>query len=309
MKLGDLVSLKRDSETAFDVTKVIESLTSLRGDLEILIGRYGLQDKYLDSIKDAIGLIDTKIQEFEIFELHKKSLTDDLIEDIDQITKKFFASNYETEFVYNTAEGVRTHRILYVPKHAEPILMSKIGASVDWRYATLEIGCRDGEFTQHLVAGDPLYVTDVHQDFLDSTVAKFSEEYQRRIRPYLIKDQDFSQLPQEQFGFVFSWNHFNYLGIDTIKHYLQQIYKLLKPGGIVMFSYNNGDLPAAAEYAEKYYMTYMPKSLLIPMCEMLGFDVIGTHDFEPALSWIEIKKPGKLTTVKAHQVLGTIKFK
>ena len=76
-----------------------------------------------------------------------------------------------------------------------------------------------------------------------------------------------------------------------------------------MFSYNNGDLPAAAEYAERYYMTYMPKSLLAPMCEMIGFDIVDTHDFEPALSWIEIKKPGTLITVKAHQVLGTIKSK
>ena len=309
MKLSDLVALKRDSDTAFDTSKVVASLVELRTELDVLVNRYDLPDGYLASIKNSIEFVDAKINDIEIINDHKKLLSTSLTDDIERITKKFFTSNYETEFVYNTAEGVRNHRILYVPKHAHPILMSKIGASVDWRYATLEIGCRDGEFTQHLVAGDPLYVTDVHQDFLDSTVSKFTNEYQRRIRPYLIKDQDFLQLPQEQFGFVFSWNHFNYLGVDTIKHYLQQIYKLLKPGGTMMFSYNNGDLPAAAEYAERYYMTYMPKSLLAPMCEMIGFDIVDTHDFEPALSWIEIKKPGTLITVKAHQVLGTIKSK
>jgi SAM-dependent methyltransferase len=307
MKLNKLVSLKNDADLAFDVSKVVAAMADLRKKLELIIDRYELTENYSSIVNNTIQLIDIKLAELDIIESRKTLLTNNLLQDIEELTKKFFAANYETEFVYNEAEGVRQARILYIPQHAEPILMSRIDANLDWRYATLEIGCRDGEFTKHLVAGDPLYVTDVHQEFLDSTVKAFNTDYQRRIRPYLIKDQNFSMLPQEQFGFVFSWNHFNYLSLDTIKHYLQQIYNLLKPGGKVLFSYNNGDLPAAAEYAERYYMTYMPKSLLIPMCEMLGFEIINHQDFEPAVSWIELKRPGELTTVKAHQVLGTIK--
>jgi hypothetical protein len=47
----------------------------------------------------------------------------------------------------------------------------------------------------------------------------------------------------------------------------------------------------------------------MPMAESLGFDVIQCFDFVPSTSWIELRKPGVLTTVKAHQALGEIKFK
>ena len=76
----------------------------------------------------------------------------------------------------------------------------------------------------------------------------------------------------------------------------------------MLFTYNNCDIPAAAGYAENYFMSYVPKSMLIPLCESLGFEVVQTQDFEPAVSWIELKKPGTLTTVKASQALGEIKF-
>jgi hypothetical protein len=49
--------------------------------------------------------------------------------------------------------------------------------------------------------------------------------------------------------------------------------------------------------------------MLVPMIESLGFDIVETKDFEPSTSWIEIRKPGILQTVKAHQALGEIKYR
>jgi hypothetical protein len=77
----------------------------------------------------------------------------------------------------------------------------------------------------------------------------------------------------------------------------------------MLFTYNNADMPAGAGYAENYFMSYVPKSLLVAMCEGLGFTVIHTHEFDPALAWIEIKKPGTLKTVKASQALGEVKYR
>jgi SAM-dependent methyltransferase len=308
MKLSELVAFKEKIKQAVDTTGAEQSLTTMLTDMSLLYQQF--PDKhyhgFIDhSIRDLREMIDMVVK--------YKDRADDIAAEIDQeiskLTQKFFAANYETEFEYNDPANIRRVRKLYMPGHAVPVLMSRLGLVLDWRYPTLEIGCRDGEWTTHLVAGDPLYIVDTHQEFLTSTMNQFNPEYQRRIRPYLIKDQDFSVLPQQQFGFVFSWNFFNYLSLDSVKHHLQEIFNLLKPGGRVLFSYNNGDLPEAAEHAEHYYMTYMPKSLLLPMCEMLGYDIHDHQDFHPALSWIELQKPGELTTTKAHQVLGTVKRK
>ena len=115
-------------------------------------------------------------------------------------------------------------------------------------------------------------------------------------------------LPLNQFNFVFSWNFMNYASLDTIKEYLKIVKELLRPGGVFMFSYNDGDRPAGAAMAENFFMTYVPKHMLIPMCESLGFEVVNQRTRDVSISWIEIRKPGELTTTKAHQVLGEVKY-
>jgi cyclopropane fatty-acyl-phospholipid synthase-like methyltransferase len=107
-------------------------------------------------------------------------------------------------------------------------------------------------------------------------------------------------------AFVFSWGYFNYVSLDTMKQYLRQVFDLLRPGGVFMFSYNDGDTPAGAGMAENFAQTYMPKSMLVTLCESLGYNVSSTHIHSTNIHWIEITKPGVLETNKAHQVLGKI---
>ena len=59
--------------------------------------------------------------------------------------------------------------------------------------------------------------------------------------------------------------------------------------------------------AENFAQTYMPKSILIPLCESLGYEISNDIHCNTNISWLEIKKPGELETIKAHQVLGEIK--
>ena len=74
-----------------------------------------------------------------------------------------------------------------------------------------------------------------------------------------------------------------------------------------MFSYNDGDTPAGAGMAESFAQSYMPKSLLVPLCLSLGFEVIKESIYSSNNHWIEIRRPGQLHTVKAHQVFGEIR--
>jgi SAM-dependent methyltransferase len=162
-----------------------------------------------------------------------------------------------------------------------------------------------------LVASDPLYIADIDSEFVDNTVQKFTPEYQARLRRYLIDitNYNISNLPTGQFNFIFSFNFFNYLSLDSIKQLLKRAMIWLRPGGVILFTYNNADMSPSAGLSESYFMTYVPKSLLIPLVESLGYEVVTSRDFHPSTSWIEIKKPGTLSTVKAHQALGEIKYR
>jgi SAM-dependent methyltransferase len=191
----------------------------------------------------------------------------------------------------------------------EKVLKQRINLHSNWQYPALEIGCRDGGWTKYLVASDPLYIADVFDDFLSSAVEQFPPLYQGRVKKYLIKDfYKIKNLPKNQFGLIFSYNFFNYLSLDSIKQLLIQAFEWLRPGGLIIFTYNNADLPAAASYAENYFMTYVPESILVPMAESLGFETVYLYNSEPAFSIIELKKPGKLNTTKVGQTVGEIKY-
>jgi len=73
-----------------------------------------------------------------------------------------------------------------------------------------------------------------------------------------------------------------------------------------MFSYNNSDRWQNAEMVENAFMCHTPKHMLLPLIESLGLEVITSYDFDPTVSWVEVKKPGVLNTCKAHQALGAI---
>jgi hypothetical protein len=239
-----------------------------------------------------------------------KNVVDSVQSKINFLANDFFAENYQLELRYPDPQSIRETRHIKFDQDFKQILQQRINLHSNWQYPALEIGCRDGEWTKFLVASDPLYIADFYEEFLHSSVSQFPELYQGRVRKYLIYDfYTIKNLPKNQFGFIFSYNFFNYLSLDSIKQFLIQSMDWLRAGGVMVFTYNNADMPAAASYAENYYMTYVPKSFLIPMAESLGFETVFTYDNDPAYSIIELKKPGTKKTIRVGQTAGEIKHK
>ena len=241
----------------------------------------------------------------------KQSKIQDLDVKISEWDKQYFIDSYEMYESQHKLADVATHRDirkLYTYENIKDIVKTRIYSYVDWRYPTLEIGPGDGEFTQYLTAGDPLYIVDIHQEFIDSTKKQFNEFYStRRLRPYLINnDYDLSMLPQKQMAFVLAWNIFNYFPLEAIKDYIKEIVKVMRPGGVLMFSYNNSDRWQGAEMVENAFMCHTPKHVLLPLVESLGLEVIASKDYDPTVSWVEVRKPGVATTCKAHQSMGAV---
>lgn len=306
MKLHDVVELQLALADLVPTAVIEQELATITENIELIKHKYGEEYAYrlaqlqLSLVAIADSLTKPLAQVADILDI--------TYQDCNDAIEKFQHPQYQDELRYANAERIREVRKLYIPNGADNIVSQAIDLYVDWRYPGLEIGCRDGNWTKYMVGCDPLYITDVFREFLDSTSSNYPTEYQARLRPYLITDQNLSMLPSGQFGFVFSWNFFNYLTLDNINHYLTQIFELMRPGGVLMFSYNNADLAAPAAYADSYFMSYAPKTKLLPLCLAAGYEIISSTDIEPAVSWIELRKPGKLNLIKAHQVLGEIKY-
>ena len=307
MALYDLVRLRNsltDVVNADAAVKELEDICQRLRNVKIEIPNTSEQHvTYIDALVDTYAqLIDQTQKPVNEFSKQLQIINDQITE----LSHRLFANNYNLEEHYGNIDHVRTNRCIHIDQDLEQIIKQRIFIYTSWRYPALEIGCRDGEWTQFLVAADPLYIMDRLPEFLQITNDRFPPEYQQRLRKYPLIDHNLSALPQGQVGFAFSWGYFNFISVDTMHQVLKQMRDVLRPGGVFMFSYNDGDTPAGAGMAENFAQSYMPKSLLVPLCLSLGFEIVNESTYGTNISWLEIQRPGKLHTVKAHQVFGKI---
>jgi hypothetical protein len=107
----------------------------------------------------------------------------------------------------------------------------------------------------------------------------------------------------------------NYLSIEKVETYVRQAWNLLRPGGCFMFSYSNCDLAGTTLRAESWACAYANSRWLKKLCNEIGYEISELKDFETGdafnthVSLAILKKPGKLTTVKAAQAMAQIIYK
>jgi SAM-dependent methyltransferase len=307
MNLNTLVELRNQLEKTLNVEAINQLIEENCSRLEYL------QVQEDAELSGAIKTLTEKHRE-------KKDLLDNdarLLTDIVQLTQnkidlaaeEFLVDNYQLRLSVKSPQDILEFRNIVDDEEFELSLMQRINLQSNWQYPALEIGCRNGRWTKYLVASDPLYIADYYHEFLTASVQQFEPLYQGRIRKYIVEDYcKIPNLPKNQFGLIFSYNFFNYLSIENVKQLLIQSKEWLRPGGRIIFTYNNADLPSAASYAENYFMTYVPKRLLVSIAESLEFEISYSYDSGPAFSLIELKKPGELKSIKVSQVSGEIKF-
>ncbi len=326
--LSQLVTLKISIVALLEKDKIVESINNFCD----ILSTY-TKDKE-DNLLEIKSVIDNGILEYNKIKYQSGNIKNKLnviVENINvaigeeinklnhsDVFKKTFDTGWSNVFQLDTA--------------VNDLVEITISKYVDWSYPGLRLGCRhvgqqeiniltqdnqwfkDFEYSKAysncLVACDPLYFCDIDEHLIDSATGHFNNTYKQRIRLYLLCDLD--KLPIGQFGFIFSWMFLNYVDRQTLEIYLKQIYDLLRPGGVIMFSYNNVDLEESAKIAELGVMSAVSKDQLIKYTEKLGFSCVNSRDVSNSdtviqkISWLELRKSGTLSTIKRSQALGQI---
>ena len=116
-------------------------------------------------------------------------------------------------------------------------------------------------------------------------------------------------IPDNQFGFCLAYNFFNYKPIEVIEVYLKEIHAKLKPGGTVALTFNDCDRSDGTELFERSFMCYTPGHALISRIESIGYEITYNFRTDSSNTWLEIKKPGELTSMRGGQSLAKILYK
>ena len=166
-------------------------------------------------------------------------------------------------------------------------------------------------FVQHMVSFDPLYLIDRNTNMLFPCTLEFPDQYKRRLRPVVVDDRDLSvpilnRLPDSQFAICVAYNFFEFTPLHVIERWLEEIFAKLKPGGRLMMTFNDCDNEKAVRLAENYYACYTPGRLVKAAAERIGYEIYFIWNDNLPTTWIELQKPGVLTTLRGGQALAKI---
>jgi hypothetical protein len=175
-------------------------------------------------------------------------------------------------------------------------------------YPGLIIGPCDEKHIRLLTASDPLYLVGRDPLFLKDQIKNFPEQYQNRLGLY----NNIELLPMNQFSIVVVSDLFCHLPYLQVIDYLQTIIRLLRPGGCVIFAFNNCDIFELAKQAELGYITFSSQLKLLKHCSSMGYESLDFVNcfVDPVnsefTSWAMLKKSGNLSTVKRSQSSGLV---
>lgn len=314
----------------------LAELVKFKNDLRDTIGNLSLESEVLEKTR----LVDTIKYRHEITDYHQ-----DLEQYLQECQNLLAKNNDIIRLIKNTIEKIDNdinikvqseldenkftedtiHQLLSTNQEIEKIIQLRIGGYSDWRFSGLQLHCRYNRITPMpdnfvnpkdrigpMVGNDPLYLVGLDLETLTETIANYPDVYQRKIRLYEVKKRDLSILPHAQFGFILCWDFLNYLPVSVIEWYLKSILALLRPGGILLFSYTNGNIETSASFVDQRRYCWATDAIIKKMVVDLGFDIINfidlaTNDNELTwVSWAEVKKPGNLTSIKKSQSMGQV---
>lgn len=292
---------------------------------------YVTLSRYLDDVVHLVAAQDIKFPGVDQRMASSKSQIDQSLQDfnsaIDQL-KKIIQSNIEiwepayfqsSHKLHLRQQGFTDEQILsrhiLLDESKREYVNSRLAMYGDWHHAGAVIRPGKENFLQKMVALDPLYVCDANHNLMTASLSHFPPEYQNRVRRCVIADSAYdastqlnlnqiNKIPHGQIGTILIYNYFNHKPLDFILSCFYTISMWLKPGGTVLFTFNNCDHASAVELVEKEAACYTPGRLLLSGIEKAGLQIVHTYDLNSAVTWVEAKKPGTLTSMRAGQSLA-----
>jgi len=309
MKLSQVVAYLNMLESS-DMDPAYGNITDKLDDILHAVKNRDLQyhsttadlDEKLVGVKDSISKFDQSLQ----------SLKQQLRNDVDRLAPSYYAESwkrYEQEMCFETVEHL-INRKLSIEFDDYERLRNVIKNYTDWRLPGMVLGSRQETFVEDMVPMDPLYLVDHTQELLNAAMKPFTQEYQRRLRPYVINDwkdtEILTAIPPNQFGLVFAYNYFNWKPIEMIERFLIEIYQKLRPGGALIFTYNECDNWYGVGAVENAWMCYTPGSRIQTIAKNLGYKIINRCTGAGDIAWFEMRKPGEIRSLRGGQVLARV---
>jgi hypothetical protein len=251
-------------------------------------------EQILDTLKEQIK---TRVEEEEKAWFHRSS----------QWHRAEMSLSQHPEF----PNQLRNRRVQLEPD-IETLFVARVMMHSNWQYPGMIIHPGENPFMQYMVGNDPLYLIDESHDLLNLVdLSEYDEMYRRRLRKYVIEEsfdhEILEKIPNSQFGICLAYHFFDFRPFEMIEKYLVEIYQKLLPGGTVIMTFNDCERLAGLTLVENNYACYNRATLIKHLADRLNYTITFFYSNKDSpMSWIELKKPGTLTSLRGGQTQAKI---
>lgn len=175
-------------------------------------------------------------------------------------------------------------------------------------YPSLFIGYNP-ELVPYLTSAEPLYIANWDSRSIPNILAQFNSIYQGKIRVYNLNKEDFSDLldlPQRQFSCIVCWDIVKYLRSTNLELLLNNLIKLVRPGGVLYLNFSDSGKLANLQQVEQNLIAYHTASDIKKLGNHRLIEKIELLHTSNHTDYFKITIKGKLSTVKIQPVLGEI---
>jgi SAM-dependent methyltransferase len=309
MKLSEIVSYKNLLDSLSSRPASIEFLKETQSMTHVVESSALQILGAVDQLKQAHEQVSQAVEQFEQQFIQLRQNVQDLIE---QHESEYFQSSidlYNTGYCNDSAEHIKNRLISIKPESAK-LIQQRIRLYTNWSHPAMIMRPAHALFVQDLVGCDPMYFVDTRESLLELTESWFTPQYQARLRRYVVdeyKDQPFfANFPANQFGLIYSFHFFEYHAWPALQKYLRECFDLLRPGGVLAFTYNNCDIANRVGMFEHYSACYTPGRLVRALAQELGYETVFDFDDDGNTSWIELRRPGTYSSIRGGQTLAAI---
>ena len=239
---------------------------------------------------------------------------DHLAQDIDQLITTaetpYFLRSYDlyAELSNETLADVVNRQS--APSSSVDYIRSRVQRLNTWQYPAMILRPGNETFINDMVACDPLYLVDLKHELLTPALDRYNDTYQRRLRTYVIDEQGpdtmLHQLPDQQFGMILAYNYFNFRPFEVIRQWFTELLTKLKPGGMLLVTFNDCDNDKAVMLVEQNYCCYTPGHMIKQLAQTVGYEIQHEWSDQGPSTWLELQRPGTLTSLRGGQGLAKI---
>jgi len=309
MRLSELVNYRNQ----LDATSVESFKRSADINIEQITHLVSTQNTQIAEFSQRLQKRRVEIQQsFECFEQDLNALKKQLQALIETTEKPWFQESYrlyEQEMIHETVDYILDRRP-QITAETEQFYRTRIVRYNSWHHPAMIIRPGRETFINELLASDPLYLVDENHELLTPALNLFNEQYQQRLRLYTINERSdqaiLDKLPDNQFGFVFAYNFFNFRPFEVIKKYLYEIFHKLRPGGVLAITFNDCDREKGVMLVEQHFCCYTPGYLVRELAQSIGFEIEFSWTDQGPTTWLELKKPGEFISLRGGQALAKI---